>query len=122
MTLKRIRLELARDPDFPEGSRSHGYEFVAPLDPEGRLLPAEWRAERGHCRVTRFWAGEASQHGRLMHRPGGSWVFDYDPDRSDDDEVGFKLGNHRFAPGEYVSFTEQDEALRCFRVASVQAV
>ena len=28
MALKRIRLELARTADFPEGSPSHGYEFV----------------------------------------------------------------------------------------------
>jgi len=35
MALKRIRLELARTADFPEGSPSHGYEFVAALDPRG---------------------------------------------------------------------------------------
>jgi hypothetical protein len=35
MSLKLIRLELARTPDFPEGSRRHGYEFVAPLDSTG---------------------------------------------------------------------------------------
>ena len=35
MALKRIRLELARTADFPEGSPSHGYEFVAPLDLQG---------------------------------------------------------------------------------------
>jgi hypothetical protein len=29
---KRIRLELARSKEFPEGSATHGYEFVAPLD------------------------------------------------------------------------------------------
>ena len=31
MTLRKIRLELARDHDFPDGSRHHGYELVAPL-------------------------------------------------------------------------------------------
>jgi hypothetical protein len=28
--LKRIRLELARSKELPEGSATHGYEFVAP--------------------------------------------------------------------------------------------
>ena len=37
MSLKRIRLELARTPDFPNGSGQHGYEFVAPLDDKGHL-------------------------------------------------------------------------------------
>jgi len=30
--LKRIRLELARSKEFPDGSTAHGYEFVAPVD------------------------------------------------------------------------------------------
>jgi hypothetical protein len=31
MTLRSIRLELARTAEFPEGSAERGYEFVAPL-------------------------------------------------------------------------------------------
>jgi hypothetical protein len=31
MTLKRIRLELARDRDFPDGSSDRGYDFIAPV-------------------------------------------------------------------------------------------
>ena len=31
-TFKRIRLNLARSKEFPQGSTKHGYEFVAPLD------------------------------------------------------------------------------------------
>ncbi len=37
--LKRIRLILARSKAFPEGSARHGYEFVAPLDPDGQHDP-----------------------------------------------------------------------------------
>ena len=57
MTLKRIRLELARDPDYPNGSHERGYDAIAPLDGEGRLLAAEWREHRDRCRVRRFWPG-----------------------------------------------------------------
>ena len=35
--LKKIRLELARDHDHPEGSNRIGYEFGAPLDAAGRI-------------------------------------------------------------------------------------
>ena len=37
MTLTRIRLELARTPEFPEGHPGCGYEFTAPLDRKGNL-------------------------------------------------------------------------------------
>ena len=38
MSLKKIRLELARTPGFPEGSGRHGYEFTAPLDAKGNQI------------------------------------------------------------------------------------
>ena len=34
---KRIRLNLARSKEFPQGSPRHGYEFVAPLDAQGHI-------------------------------------------------------------------------------------
>jgi hypothetical protein len=71
MTLKRIRLELARDHDFPKGSPDRGYDFIAPVDGEDRLVAQEWRKSRDRCRVRRFWAGE-EEMGRLVHRPGGT--------------------------------------------------
>ena len=37
MNLNKIRLELARDHDFPDGSRERGYEFTAPLGEDGRM-------------------------------------------------------------------------------------
>lgn len=119
MTLMRIRLELARCPEFPEGSRHHGYDFAAPLDDAGRLDAEEWRKTRERCRVRRFWAGQKDEIGHLVHRRGGSWAFDYDPKSSADDEPGFKFDKHAFIPGEYVSITEHDRVRRTFRVISV---
>ena len=46
MPLKRVRLELARSHEHPNGSSEHGYDFIAPLDNEGHLDAAEWRKER----------------------------------------------------------------------------
>ena len=124
-TLKRIRLHLARSKEFPEGSSRHGYEFVAPIDAKGHIDPELWREHREHCRVRRFWDGEPEQVGRLLHKPGGAeharWVFDYDESRADDDEAGYRFGSHAFAPGEYVSITEDDGDVHTFRVMSVEA-
>ena len=119
MTLKRIRLELARDHDYPNGSRDRGYDFIAPLDDQGHLLAAEWRKERERCRVKRFWAGEKDEIGHLVHKPGGAWAFDYNPNTGADDEKGFKFDRHNFVPGEYVSITEHDGVMRTFFIKAV---
>jgi hypothetical protein len=78
MALKKIRLELARDHDFPEGSSEHGYEFIAPVNAEGLFDPDEWKAHRGECRVTRFWGDDDVDRGHLVRKPGGHWAFHYD--------------------------------------------
>jgi hypothetical protein len=120
--LNRIRLELARDHDFPEGSRRHGYEFTAPLDERGHIDAAEWHKQRDHCRVRRFRPGEADDIGHVIRKPGGAWAFHYDiHSDEEDDETGFRFGDHAFNPGEYVSIRE-DEHLRTFRVMRVQEV
>ena len=122
--LKRIKLHLARSKDFPSGSASHGYEFVAPLDAKGHIDPQLWQKYREHCGVRRFWNDDDEQIGRLVHKPGGAeharWVFDYDTARSDDDESGYRFGGHAFAPGEYVSIRDDDEELHTFRVVTVE--
>jgi hypothetical protein len=102
--LKRIRLNLARSKEFPEGSTRHGYEFVAPLDERGHIDPQLWQKYRRHCGVRRFWHSEDDQIGHLVHKPGGAeharWVFDYDANGTDDDESGYRFGLHAFAPVE----------------------
>jgi hypothetical protein len=123
-SLKRIILHLARSKEFPTGSTRHGYEFVAPLDAKGHIDSALWRQYRDNCRVRRFWNGDEEQHGRLVHKPGGAeharWVFDYDENRADDDEAGYRFAAHAFVPGEYVSITEDDGDSHTFRVISVE--
>ena len=122
--LKRIRLELARSKDFPSGSARHGYEFVAPLDSNGHIDPKLWQQHRDHCRVRRFWNDEPDEIGRLVHKPGGAeharWVFDYDPNATDDDESGYRFGAHAFVAGEYVSISDDDGDMHTFQVASVR--
>ena len=123
-TFKRIRLNLARSKEFPEGSTRHGYEFVAPLDAKGHIDAAQWRQHRDNCRVRRFWAGEDDQIGFLVHKPGGPehsrWVFDYDKTAETDDESGYRFAAHAFTPGEYVSIRDEDGDMHTFLVVSVE--
>ena len=121
--LRRIRLELARDPDFPAGSRDRGFDFLAPLDEQGHIDHRAWTQVKDRCRVRRFWGTEAGEVGHLVHSPGGEWLFHYDI-RGDEsrDEAGFCFSRHAFLPGEYVSILGQDDVLRTFFVASVREV
>lgn len=119
-SLKRIRMNLARSPEHPGGSHTHGYEFTAPLDAEGRIDPAAWKAAREHCRVRRFWGLEEDDIGHLVHRPGGSWAFVYDIAGDEDDEAGYRFGAHAFNIGEYVSVKDEDGDLHTFQVVSVE--
>ena len=67
MSFNKIRLELARDHDFPDGSRERGYEFTAPLADNGHISENDWKANRGRCRVRRFWS-------EGLMRSGNGWV------------------------------------------------
>jgi hypothetical protein len=122
--LKRIRLNLARSKEFPQGSTRYGYEFVAPLRPDGRIDVELWRKHREHCGVRRFWEGENDEFGRLVHKPGGAeharWIFDYDETAEDDDEAGYRFGDHAFRNGEYVSIRDEDGEMHTFQVVSVE--
>ena len=117
---RRIRLELAREPGHPAGSRRHGYVFVAPLDESGRIDAKLWKQNRDDCRVVRFRPND-EDIGHLIHRPGGSWAFHYDIDGDEDDEVGFRFDDEKFVIGEYVSIREE-ETMHTFRVTSVEPV
>jgi hypothetical protein len=121
--LQRITLHLARTPEYPEGSATHGYEIIAPLDREGHLDGHAWREERAKCHVRRFWIGQPDRLGRLVHRAGGShgatWAIDYD-DGSDREEKGYHLDTHRFAEGEYVSIRDHAGEPIPFKVVALQ--
>ncbi|MGL5116980.1 MAG: hypothetical protein ACRC7G_13175 [Beijerinckiaceae bacterium] len=120
--LHQITLHLAREKAFPDGSMRHGYEIVAPLDGSGRIDAAVFREKRNACVVRRFWGDEPPVRGHLVHRPGGvdgaTWGIDYDTRSHADDEVGFRLGEHAFTVGEYVSIRDPDGDMRTFRVAA----
>ena len=121
MSLKRIRLELARTPDFPNGSTHHGYEFTAPLDAKGHLDPAGWAHAKATCTVRRFWDKSEDEHGTLIHRSAGKWAFSYKPGDEDDEPI-FRFDKHVFVVGEYVSVTEHDGVTRPFRVVEIHPV
>ena len=122
--LHHITLHLARSKEFPEGSARHGYVITAPLDEQGRLQQAEWARQRTYCRVRRFWRNEADRQGVLVHRPGGAggatWMIDYNLDQLGDEEPGYRLNQHRFVQGEYVTIQDENEKPYTFEIVAVR--
>jgi len=119
MTLKSIRLELARNPGFPEGSSAHGYDIMAPLTADGHLDRKAWERVKAQCTVRRFWAGGPELRGRLEHTAAHAWAFSYAKGEEDDEPI-FRLEQHVFKPGEYVSITEHDGKRYTFKVIWVK--
>jgi hypothetical protein len=121
MQLKRIRLELARTLGSPEGNPNYGYEFVAPLDNEGRLDEDAWPDAGQLCTLRRFAPGLEDIHGELIYRGSGEWAFSYRQGDSDD-EVIHHLREHQLRQGEYISVTEHDGVTRPFRVVRIETL
>jgi hypothetical protein len=119
--LRKVTLHAARSKTFLEGSLRHGYEFVAPLTPDGKIDAQAWKAHRGECFARRFW-GDDEVRGLLVHRPGGrggaNWGFEFG-EALDEEEAGFHFAEHVFREGEYVSVRDPEGELTTFKVVSV---
>jgi hypothetical protein len=121
MQLSRIVMRLARNPgtEFAGGDDHRGYALTAPLTDEGLLDEAAYGKAKDACHVRRFAPDEDPIDGRLA-RKGSRWFFDYDDDDAADDEPVHRLGQHRFAVGEYVTVTDEDGRPLTYKVVEVQ--
>jgi hypothetical protein len=118
MTFKRIRLELARSHNHPQGSARHGYEFTVPLSADGTIDEAQFDAAKGIWSVLRFWEGEDDEHGTVVRAKRG-FTFSYEPG-DEDDEDAFRFAQRAFKSGEYLSVKGHDGHDHTFRVVSVR--
>lgn len=122
MSLRRIVLRLARNPgtEFADGDDHRGYAIVAPLTDDGQLDEAAYKENAKACTVRRFAPDEDAQEGRLVRR-GSNWKFDYEEGEADDEAV-YRLGDHRFVLGEYVSVADEDGRPLAYKVTDIQPV
>jgi len=121
MTLSRIVMRPARNPgtEFAGGDDHRGYTLTAPLTDDGHLDEGAFAKARANCTVRRFAPDEDPVDGRLNRR-GPRWFFDYDEEDTADDEPVHRLGEHRFAVGEYVTVTDEDGRPLTYKVVEVQ--
>ncbi|MBA3810985.1 MAG: hypothetical protein H0X27_04945 [Caulobacteraceae bacterium] len=122
MALSRIVMRLARNPgtEFAGGDDHRGYALTAPLTADGHLDAAAYAKCKAACIVRRFAPDEDPLDGKLA-RGGARWFFDYEDGASADDEPVYRLGDHRFAVGEYVTVTDEDGRPLTYKVVEVTA-
>lgn len=123
MTLSRIVMRMARNPgtEFSGGDDHRGYTLTAPLTADGMIDTAAFDEAKAQCTVRRFAPDQDAVDG-LLTRKGDRWFFDYDETDSDDDEPVHRLGQHRFALGEYVSVSDEDGRLLTYKVMEITAL
>ena len=113
-------MRLARNPgtEFANGDDHRGYALTAPLTRDGRLDEGAYHKAREACLVRRFAPDEDPADGRLT-RHGARWFFDYGESEAAQDEPVWRLGEHRFAVGEYVTVTDEDGQPLTYKVVEV---
>jgi hypothetical protein len=123
MPLSLIVMRLARNPgtEFAEGDDHRGYALTAPLDHDGKLDLAAWREAQDAAHVRRFARDEDPVVGRLAQR-GDQWVFDFSDTEDLAPEPVYRLGEHRFVVGEYVTVADEDGRPLTYRVTEVDRV
>jgi len=115
----RVRFELARSKDFPEGSHRHGYEFVLPLDKDGRIDLGTYRRTPELCTVHRFWAGGNDVVGTIKHMGHGRWLFSFHRDEMENESIPH-FAEHPFRESDYRSVRERDGTEHTFRIVLVE--
>lgn len=123
MPLSRIVMRLARNPgtEFAEGDDHRGYTLTAPLTDDGMIDEAAYGGAKDQCTVRRFQPDDDPQLGLLKRKGNGRWFFDYEDGEEDDEDV-HRLGEHKFAVGEYVSVADEDGRPLAYKVVEVSPV
>ena len=120
MALSRIIMRLARNPgtEFIYGDPGRGYSLIAPLTTVGQLDLAAYETDPCACRVHRF-APETEGENGYLKRQNDVWYFDYLNDETSDDEPLYRLGEHSFRIGDYVTVSDEIGRNLTYRVSEV---
>lgn len=122
MSLKRIVLRLARNPETPDGDENQGYLLIAPIGADGRIDLEAWRANRELCTVRRFHPDQKEHADGWLTHNGNKWRFHYDEAHEGPDEGGYRLGDHVFLRGEYVTVAHHGADALVYRVSEVEPI
>ncbi len=123
MPLSSIILRLARNPgtEHPEPDPHDGYGLVAPLTDAGYLDETAFKRAADRCTVRRFTPDREPRSGRLVHH-GGHWAIHYDGETESPEAGIYRLHDHQFHLGSYVSIADDRGELLTYRVTHLGEV
>lgn len=101
-----LRLELARTPEYPDGSANHVYLLHLPIGAAGFIDEVRLRAHPERATVHRYWGEEPHRRGYVLATPAG-WAISYEKEEKDDEAL-FHLETHRLHAGDYVTIIDSD--------------
>lgn len=115
--MKTVCLQLARNPDNPDGNESNSYELHVLLDAVGKPDLAESNEQL--MTFSRLLPGAEPVHGQVVRQEGGGWAFSYEVGDADDEPIiGFDT--HRFEVGNYLTVLQEGGTEHVYRVVSVE--
>ena len=114
--MKTIRLELARNADYPEGHPGDAYELHTALTDDGRIDLSH--TDEQLMTFARYRPGETVVHGQLVRTDAGAWAFSYEAGDDDDEQI-VALEAHNLIPGNYLTVRQDGLHEHVYRVASV---
>jgi len=117
MSWTRLRLELARGPERPEGSHRIGYELTLPLASDGHMAIEVFRELPELCTVHRFGEDSEERVGALKHHRGDHWAFTYAGPGAFEENLP-RFGQHRLRVGDYVSVLDAHGRDHAYRIVS----
>ena len=117
MSWTRLRLELARGPDHPDGSNRIGYELTLPLARDARIETELFRALPELCTVHRFREDSDDRTGSLKHHRGDHWAFAYAGPDAFEEELP-RFGQHRLRIGDYISVLDAQGSDHAYRIVA----
>lgn len=112
-----VRLELARTPEYPEGSPERAFLVRLPIGENGAIQADLMKQPSMQPSVRRIWPGESEKTGVIVPKDDW-WVFSYEPG-DDDDQPLFLLNDNKLKMRDYLTIFEQGEALP-FKVVYVE--
>lgn len=114
MSWKTVRLELAKTPNYPNGSPVRAYLLRLPLNADGVIDSLLYESNPRQATVRRFWPNEPDRAGVIVSHPLG-WNFVFERNGQRTHEI-FQLEAISIALGKHVLVTAPDGQWLPFKV------
>jgi len=119
MDMFEVRLELAVNPDYENGSDKCGYMLQLPLTEDYFIDEAAYEKHAERFKVTRYWENEPERSGRLVRKWKHTWHLEY---TNNEIEPIFQLDKERLVLGEFIDIRDHGNRMHVFKIVSLSSM